>query len=246
MKLKTRTNQPVYYKLPVSSNMEQLSDGMLNSLKVGDVVQKKTGEQKHCYIVTYKEEKHGICLSYFDCGYLETISYDYTNGHWVFNSKDVIEVPSMEDITSMLIGKYVRIMVTPSSTGSEVVLTDEQIAQIMEGCFIEGMFLGIKNPIFYPTDEDQTAPDFICGIMIGIDRSYPNRPHLVTYEYEIDKATKVIKKVYKYVDINIYAGGQAIDLVDTFNKKSVPKYPANTGTFTLKCVNGTLTWVADE
>lgn len=92
MKLKTRTNQPVYYKLPVSSNMQQLSDGLLNSLKVGDVVQKKTGNQKHCYIVTYKEEKHGICLSYIDCGYMETISYDYTNGHWVYNSKDVCEV----------------------------------------------------------------------------------------------------------------------------------------------------------
>ena len=92
MKLKTRTNQPVYYKLPVSSNIQALSDDLLNSLRVGDVVQKKTGNQKHCYIVTYKEEKHGICLSYFDgSGYLETISYDYTAGHWVYNSKDVFE-----------------------------------------------------------------------------------------------------------------------------------------------------------
>ena len=92
MKLKTRTNQPVYYKLPVSSNIQSLSDDLLNSLRVGDVVQKKTGNQKHCYIVTYKEEKHGICLSYFDgSGYIETISYDYNDGHWVYNSKDVFE-----------------------------------------------------------------------------------------------------------------------------------------------------------
>ena len=103
MKLKTRTNQPVYYKLPVSSNMEQLSDGLLNSLKVGDVVQKKTGEQKHCYIVSYKEEKHGICLTYVDgSGYMETISYDYTGGHWVFNSKDVTQVPSDSDIKEVI------------------------------------------------------------------------------------------------------------------------------------------------
>ena len=95
MKLKTRTNQPVYYKLPVSSNIQSLSDDLLNSLRVGDVVQKKTGNQKHCYIVTYKEEKHGICLSHFACGYSETISYDYVGGHWVFNSKDVSEVPSL-------------------------------------------------------------------------------------------------------------------------------------------------------
>lgn len=102
MKLKTRTNQPVYYKLPVSSNMEELSDTLLNSLKVGDVVQKKTGNQKHCYIVTYKEEQHGICLSYVDCGYMETISYDYTEGHWVYNSKDVCEVPTSDDIKDVV------------------------------------------------------------------------------------------------------------------------------------------------
>lgn len=102
MKLKTRTNQPVYYKLPVSSNIQSMSDDLLNSLRVGDVVQKKTGNQKHCYVVTYKEEKHGICLSYVACGYMETISYDYTGGHWVFNSKDVCEVPSEAHIKELI------------------------------------------------------------------------------------------------------------------------------------------------
>ena len=38
------------------SNIQSINDEELNSLKVGDVVQKKTGSQKHCYIVTYKEE----------------------------------------------------------------------------------------------------------------------------------------------------------------------------------------------
>lgn len=102
MELKTRTNQPVetgeleeelgkkVAKIEVT-NIEQMSDEQLDALKVGDVVQKITGNMKHCYIVTYKEEKHGICLSYFACGYLETISYDYTDSHWVFNSKDVCE-----------------------------------------------------------------------------------------------------------------------------------------------------------
>lgn len=74
------------------SNITALTDAQIDGLKVGDVVQKITGSMKHCYTVTYKQEHHGICLSYFDCGYLETISYDYTEGHWVFNSKDVCEV----------------------------------------------------------------------------------------------------------------------------------------------------------
>ena len=33
--------------------------------------------------------------------------------------------------------------------------------------------------------------------------------------------------------------------VDTFNGKSIPAYPSNTGTFVLKCVDGVLTWVAE-
>ena len=76
-----------------ASNIEALTDSQLNNLKVGDVVEKKTGNMKHCYIVTYKEEGKGICLSYFACGYLETVSYDYVDGSWVFNSKDVCLVP---------------------------------------------------------------------------------------------------------------------------------------------------------
>ena len=46
----------------------------------------------HTYIVTYKEEYKGICLSYFAAGYLETVSYDYTDGVWVYNSTDVTPV----------------------------------------------------------------------------------------------------------------------------------------------------------
>lgn len=89
------------FKISVS-NIETLTDAQLSELKVGDVVQKITGNQKHCYIVTYKEENHGICLSYFDAGYLETVSYDYTDGHWVFNSKDVCEVASKNSTLPVL------------------------------------------------------------------------------------------------------------------------------------------------
>lgn len=87
--MKTRTNQPI--ELANTQDIEHLNDSFLNELKAGDIITKQTGNQKHTYVVSYKEEKHGICLTYVDCGYMETISYDYTNGHWVFNSKDVLE-----------------------------------------------------------------------------------------------------------------------------------------------------------
>lgn len=81
------------------TNITGLSDEILDSLKCGDVVAKKTGNQEHCYIVTYKEEKHGICLSYFNAGYTETVSYDYTANHWVYNSTDISECNKLENIT---------------------------------------------------------------------------------------------------------------------------------------------------
>ena len=71
------------------SNIQQLNDEQINGLKAGDIVVKTTGNQKHTYIVTYKEDGQGICLSYFASGYTETVSYDYTGVHWVYNSTDI-------------------------------------------------------------------------------------------------------------------------------------------------------------
>lgn len=74
-----------------TDDIEHLPAEVLNDLDVGDVIVKKTGNQKHLYQVTYKGEGvgEGICMSYFACGYLETISYDLTENGWAFNSKDV-------------------------------------------------------------------------------------------------------------------------------------------------------------
>lgn len=97
---------PVYKKLvkrasvvyPVD-NISNMSDNDINNLKAGDVVVKKTGNQRHSYVVSYKEDKQGICLTYVDgSGYMETISYDYSDGHWVYNSKDVFNGATKEDV----------------------------------------------------------------------------------------------------------------------------------------------------
>ena len=148
MKLKTRTNQPVYYKLPVSSDIEHLSDGLLNSLKVGDVVQKKTGNQKHCYIVTYKGDGagEGICLTYVACGYMETISYDRSGSSWVFNSKDVVEV---QDVTKAQSGTIQDVLGLNSS------------GQLVKG-EVSGGSKVYKHEIYVSTgsDEDYGRIDF--------------------------------------------------------------------------------------
>lgn len=116
---------PVYKKLKAEcsvvrteSKITELSDDVLNKLKVGDMIAKKTGNQKHNYIVTYKEEKHGICLSYYAAGYIETVSYDYTNGHWVYNSTDVFNADEKVDkdvLDKIVVDSYEGITLFPSN-----------------------------------------------------------------------------------------------------------------------------------
>lgn len=85
--------QVKYGRLTVfTKDITKLSQEALNSLECGDCVVKLTmsegKELRHTYFVTHKQET-GICISYFACGYLETISYDKIEGVWTFNSKDV-------------------------------------------------------------------------------------------------------------------------------------------------------------
>lgn len=89
MKAKTRTNQPVYYFFESQQDMTKLSGSFLNSLVAGDIVVKQTGEQQHAYIVSYKEDGTGICLTYTDASVVETISYDYVGSNWEYNSTDI-------------------------------------------------------------------------------------------------------------------------------------------------------------
>lgn len=72
-----------------NEDIESLPQELLEDLDCGDTIIKRTGNMKHCYWVSYKEAGVGICISTCACGYMETISYDFTDGQWVFNSKDV-------------------------------------------------------------------------------------------------------------------------------------------------------------
>ena len=70
------------------ANIQAIPSAVLSALECGDVVCKLTGKQKHSYRVSYKEDGVGICLTYVDASLVETVSYDYTDGVWVYNSTD--------------------------------------------------------------------------------------------------------------------------------------------------------------
>ena len=74
------------------NDIKNINDKILDKLECGDIVVKitKSGNRTmhHCYQVSYYEHKHGCCLTYTAAGLVETQSYDYIDGHWVYNSED--------------------------------------------------------------------------------------------------------------------------------------------------------------
>lgn len=84
----------------VVSNIKQISDEILSSLKAGDIVQKEDSTGKHSYVVSFKKDGTGMCLTYTDASVVETQSYDFTDGHWVYNSEDKMPLVNVEDAPS--------------------------------------------------------------------------------------------------------------------------------------------------
>lgn len=77
----------------IGVEVEDITDidgAVLDSLSCGDKVIKVTGKQKHAYIVSYKGDGvgEGLCLTYADAAGTETVSYDYTEDGWAYNSTD--------------------------------------------------------------------------------------------------------------------------------------------------------------
>ena len=66
----------------------KIPSAVLETIECGDVLVKTTTGEEHSYRVSYKKANTGICLTYVDASVVETVSYDYTDGAWVYNSTD--------------------------------------------------------------------------------------------------------------------------------------------------------------
>ena len=144
---------------------------------------------------------------------------------------------------------FVKIIEAPEST----TLTDDEISSIIKGVFVNGAFLGYTNPVFFPA-LDSALNNTYTGYAFGCTAT-----HMHLFKYVIDKSSKVISvatnailsmDTYGNLTINQAGGGQlsiasATTGTVNFRNKAIPVYPANTGTFVLKCVDGVLTWVAE-
>ena len=137
--------------------------------------------------------------------------------------KEFIQFLSTDIAQTQINAMAVRKMAAPEST----TLTDDEVEMIKGGVFIEGEFLGYKNPVLLPPKDGETN---YAGLVItgtGLKA------------YQIVKSTKVISLYAVTVRVSELAS------IGYFNGKNVPNFPSNTGTYTLKCVDGVLTWVED-
>ena len=142
----------------------------------------------------------------------------------MFSEKQIEEMIasgiSLDVLKPILDGSFVKIINAPEST----TLTDEEIEQFQEGVFIEGEFLSQVNPVFTPAV-------LVSGTLRGLCISSRS-----LRSYQINTTTKVIS--FSGIDLQIYGLSQ-------INQKNWPVYPASTGTFVFKCVDGILTWVEE-
>ena len=93
-----------------TDNIRALSTTDINKLRAGDIVLKEDETGKHAYVVSYKKDGTGICMTYTDATYAETISYDYNSvtKEWVYNSMDSIEFVSKSYVDSLMSGALKR------------------------------------------------------------------------------------------------------------------------------------------
>lgn len=193
------------------SNITALTKEQLDSLQVGDVVQKITGNSKHCYIVSYKGTGAGtgICLTYCDASCIETVSYDRSGDNWVYNSTDfsklerfeVIEWDGERNFTveefEKLFNLKACVMLDEESEFTyfyvtKIYVDSDSVINIMlisSVAYDDGLENGTYNVLNITKNLDQTYFD------------------LFYYGYDSLKGTKLYLHTVQFSDVNDYLGG---------------------------------------
>lgn len=104
--VKTYVDSAVQNKVTIieTSDITALTAEQLSSLRSGDVVNKVDSTGKHSYRVSFKKDGTGLCLTYTDGSCSETVSYDYVDSNWVYNSTDVTSFSELGKVNSISIG----------------------------------------------------------------------------------------------------------------------------------------------
>lgn len=114
-------------------------------------------------------------------------------------------------------------------------LTEEQFSLFTNGklTLIKGTYNNFVNALIMPTN--QIAGTYTLGMIIG----RVINGNVTISSYYLNNTTRTLYYYAQSDRINAIGG------IKTLNGKDVPAYPANTGTFNLKQIDGTLTWTKE-
>lgn len=113
-------------------------------------------------------------------------------------------------IIDMINSKAVKLENVPQST----YLTEEEKDEIVNGAFINGTFLGLKNPVFFPADSFSDG-DYYQGVVIGANGSFTVVSTYLIYANNNN---------YIEVSNNRYMRVQGLEYV---NGREFPNYPVS-------------------
>lgn len=124
---------------------------------------------------------------------------------------DVMYKLKIDGVTYDFDTGYVRCIGAPSST----TLTNAEKAHILSGCFINGNFLGYKNPVFFPATQ---SGSYYYGTFIG---PYNGTSYTIIGQYQINPDNTIVERgVYGNIEVR----GLAV-----LNGKEFPQYPIPSG-----------------
>ena len=177
-----------------------------------------------------------------DCDFIPSINDSYKLGNTSYKWKDIYLSGNLSDGTNSATVANISNGIFNVINASDIVsntLTQAQYDLITNGkpTLIKGSFSNTYDTIIFQTHNDGAFIRFDC---IGISQ-YNETKIRVGY---INNATKQIVYVTGGILIT-YSGSVDISNFKNLNGKAIPAYPSNTGTFTLKCVNGVLIWIED-
>ena len=158
-----------------AGNITTLTTNQINSLKCGDIVCKEDSTGKHAYIVSYKKDGTGICLTYADASVVETVSYDYSGSAWVYNSTDITPIKN--------------VVANPTLAGTEANLTGLQVGDTKYA-----MPHLYRYEIRFGAELGDKGTTFVLTF-------YSSNPNIV----EDDLSTPDIINLYKYNHLSDYS-----------------------------------------
>ena len=203
-------------------------------MNVGDIIVESTGGQFLINEIAFDSDNNltkVILVGLEDNG--NPVVHKFENGTW--SSSNYVD-NAISSINSGLMN-----VINASGIGSDGTLSIEDYAKATNGkpTRIEGTILNWNGALLLPMNETTST---YYGI-VYLKQSY-NRQRLFA-EYQIIKSTR--KLSYDTSASVLWENSRELKFtsLNAINGKTIPAYPASTGTFVLKCVNGTLTWVQE-